>query len=118
MEEGFLRLSRRFFSNEMWKVAREFSECEAWLDLIQSARFDATGEAHSELIGGREISYSRGQYPASISFLMKRWKWSEKKVRYFLSKLKKKGMITTCNQQGIMTTTILSRTSQRAMIRA
>ena len=101
MEEGFLRLSRRFFSNEMWKVAREFSECEAWLDLIQSARFEATDEAYSELIGGREISYSRGQYPASISFLMKRWKWSEKKVRYFLSKLKKKGMITTCNQQGM-----------------
>lgn len=106
MEEGFLRLSRRFFSNEMWKVAREFSECEAWLDLIQSARFDATGEAHSELIGGREISYSRGQYPASISFLMKRWKWSEKKVRYYLSKLKKKGMITTCNQQGMTVITL------------
>ena len=87
MEDGFLRLSRRFFSNEMWKVAREFSECEAWLDLIQSARFDATDEAYSELIGGREISYSRGQYPASISFLMKRWKWSFMKVIYFLSKL-------------------------------
>lgn len=106
MEEGFLRLSRRFFSNEMWKAAREFSECEAWLDLIQSARFDATGEAYSELIGGREISYSRGQYPASISFLMKRWKWSEKKVRYFLSKLKKKGMITTCNRQGMTVITL------------
>ena len=106
MEDGFLRLSRRFFSNEMWKVAREFSECEAWLDLIQSARFDATDEAYSELIGGREISYSRGQYPASISFLMKRWKWSEKKVRYFLSKLKKKGMITTCNQQGMTVITL------------
>lgn len=106
MEDGFLRLSRKFFSNEMWKVAREFSECEAWLDLIQSARFDATGEAYSELIGGREISYSRGQYPASISFLMKRWKWSEKKVRYFLSKLKKKGMITTCNQQGMTVITL------------
>ena len=99
-------LSRRFFSNEMWKVAREFSECEAWLDLIQSARFDATDEAYSELIGGREISYTRGQYPASISFLMKRWKWSEKKVRYFLSKLKKKGMITTCNQQGMTVITL------------
>lgn len=106
MEEGFLRLSRRFFSNEMWKVAREFSECEAWLDLIQSARFDATGEAYSELIGGREISYSRGQYPASISFLMKRWQWSEKKVRYFLSKLKKKGMITTSNRQGMTVITL------------
>lgn len=90
----------------MWKEAREFSECEAWLDLIQSARFDATDEAYSELIGGREISYSRGQYPASISFLMKRWKWSEKKVRYFLSKLKKKGMITTCNQQGMTVITL------------
>ncbi len=106
MDEGFLRLSRRFFSNEMWKVAREFSECEAWLDLIQSARFDATDKAHGELIGGREISYTRGQYPASISFLMKRWKWSEKKVRYFLSKLKKKGMITTCNKQGMNVITL------------
>ena len=94
-----MRLSRRFFSNEMWKVAREFSECEAWLDLIQSARFDATGEAYSELIGGREISYSRGQYPASIRFLSQRWKWSEKKVRSFLVHLRKKGMITVeCNQ--------------------
>lgn len=106
MEDGFLRLSRRFFSNEMWKVAREFSECEAWLDLIQSARFDATDKAYSELIGGREISYSRGQYPASISFLMKRWQWSEKRVRYFLSKLKKKGMITTCNKQGMTVITL------------
>lgn len=106
MEDGFLRLSRRFFSNEMWKEAREFSECEAWLDLIQSARFEATDKAYSELIGGREISYSRGQYPASISFLMKRWKWSEKKVRYFLSKLKKKGMITTCNKQGMNVITL------------
>lgn len=106
MEDGFLRLSRRFFSNEMWKVAREFSECEAWLDLIQSARFDATDKAYSELIGGREIFYSRGQYPASISFLMKRWQWSEKRVRYFLSKLKKKGMITTCNKQGMTVITL------------
>ena len=106
MDEGFLRLSRRFFSNEMWKVAREFSECEAWLDLIQSARFEATDKAYSELIGGREISYTRGQYPASISFLMKRWQWSEKKVRYFLSKLKRKGMITTCNKQGMTVITL------------
>lgn len=42
MEEGFLRLSRRFFSNEMWNEARTFSSCEAWLDLIQSARFEVT----------------------------------------------------------------------------
>lgn len=106
MDEGFLRLSRKFFSNEMWKVSRKFSECEAWLDLIQSARFEATDKAYSELIGGREISYTRGQYPASVSFLMKRWQWSEKKVRYFLAKLKKRGMITTCNKQGMTVITL------------
>jgi len=97
MDEGFLRLSRRFFSNEMWNEARTFSSCEAWLDLIQSARFEAT--PRKESIGGREISYSRGQYPASIRFLSQRWKWSEKKVRSFLVHLRKKGMITVeCNQ--------------------
>ena len=106
MDDGFLRLSRKFFSNELWKEAREFSECEAWLDLIQSARFEATDKAYSELIGGREISYSRGQYPASISFLTKRWKWSDKKVRYFLTKLKKKGMITVDNKQGMNVITL------------
>ena len=97
MDEGFLRLSRRFFSNEMWNEARTFSSCEAWLDLIQSARFEAT--PRKESIGGREISYSRGQYRASIRFLSQRWKWSEKKVRSFLVHLRKKGMITVeCNQ--------------------
>ena len=106
MEEGFLRLNRKFFSNELWKEARVFSECEAWLDLIQSARFEATDKAYSEHIGGREISYSRGQYPASISFLKKRWRWSDKKVRYFLAKMKKKGMITICNTQGMNVITL------------
>lgn len=90
----------------MWKEARKFSECEAWLDLLQSARFEATDKAYSELIGGREISYSRGQYPASISFLMKRWQWSEKKVRLFLDKLKCKEMITTDRNQGMNVITI------------
>jgi hypothetical protein len=51
-------LSRKFFSNEMWEAARTFSECEAWLDLIQSARFEATDTI--ECIGGREITYGRG----------------------------------------------------------
>lgn len=104
MEEGFLRLSRRFFSNEMWNEARTFSSCEAWLDLIQSARFEAT--PRKESIGGREISYSRGQYPASIRFLSQRWKWSEKKVRSFLVRLKKEGMITVECSQGMNLVTL------------
>ena len=52
MMDGFIKLSRKFFSNELWNEARTFNGCEAWLDLIQSARFEATSRKVS--IGGRE----------------------------------------------------------------
>ena len=104
MEKGFIMLSRKFFSHKMWEAARTFSECEAWLDLIQSARFEATDL--TECIGGREITYGRGQYPASIRFLAKRWGWSERGVRTFLSKLTKEKMIDTDNQQGMNVLTL------------
>lgn len=108
MDEGFLKLSRKFFSNELWNVARKFSESEAWLDLIQSACW-STGEARNgRLIGGREVSYERGQYPASVSFLRKKWGWeTDKRVRCFLDKLRKKGMITTDSSQGISIITLV-----------
>ena len=105
--EGFLKLSRKFFSNEMWNEAREFSESEAWIDLLQSACWSTGKDSNVRLIGGREVSYTRGQYPASVSFLQKRWGWkTERKVRSFLDKLKRKGMITVDSTQGINLITI------------
>lgn len=105
MDKGFIMLSRKLFSHRIWKASRTFSECEAWIDLIQSARFEATQLKAS--IGGREITYGRGQYPASISFLSKKWKWdSEKKVRNFLDMLKRDGMITTDASQGMNVITL------------
>ena len=104
-DKGFIKLSRRFFSNAMWIEARTFSGCEAWLDLIQSARFDATPRKVS--IGGREVVVCRGQFAASIRFLSKRWQWSEKKVRSFLNHLKKEEMITTECTQGINLITLV-----------
>ncbi len=56
----------------MWNEARTFSSCEAWLDLIQSARFEATPRMES--IGGREVSYTsvgnglRGKYGRFLPF--------------------------------------------------
>ena len=100
MEKGFIMISRKLFSHRIWRASRTFSECEAWIDLIQSARFEAT--VTIERIGGRNISYGRGQYPASISFLAQKWGWkSEKKVRNFLDTLRKEGMITTDCSQGM-----------------
>ena len=103
--EGYIKLSRKFFSNDMWNEARTFSSCEAWLDLIQSARFEATPRMES--IGGREVSYTRGQYPASIRFLSKRWHWTERKVRTFLAYLKRENMITLSKEQGMNIITLV-----------
>ena len=103
--EGYIKLSRKFFSNDMWNEARTFSSCEAWLDLIQSARFEAT--LRMESIGGREVSYTRGQYPASIRFLSKRWHWTERKVRTFLAFLRRENMITLSKEQGMNIITLV-----------
>ena len=103
--EGYIKLSRKFFSNDIWNEARTFSSCEAWLDLIQSARFEATPRMES--IGGREVSYTRGQYPASIRFLSKRWHWTERKVRTFLAFLRRENMITLSKEQGMNIITLV-----------
>lgn len=97
-------MSRKLFNSDMWETPRTYSSCEAWIDLIQSARFEATPLTAS--IGGREIIYGRGQYPASIRFLASRWKWTEKQVRSFLDRLKKQGRITTDCKQGMNIVTL------------
>ena len=106
MEKGFIKLSRSFFNNKMWQAARKFSECEAWLDLIQSARFEASPT--TSLIGSCEVTWNRGQYPASIRFLSKKWGQSERWVRKCLSNFKKEGMITIDNTQGVSVITLVN----------
>lgn len=104
--EGYIKLSRSFFDNEIWQAARAFSDCEAWLDLIQSARFEASPT--TSRIGSYEVTWGRGQYPASNRFLAKKWGRSEQWVKTFLGKLKRKGMITTDNSQGVNVITLIN----------
>ena len=106
MDKGFIKLSRSFFDNRIWQAARAFSECEAWLDLIQSARFEATPT--TSRIGCYEVTWGSGQYPASIRFLAKKWGRPEKWVREFLARLKKENMITMENTQGVSVITLVN----------
>ena len=95
-----------FLSCRAWKATRVLSECEAWIDLVQSARFEATGIY--ACIGGRKIEYGRGQYPASTRFLAKRWGWAtDRQVRNFFDRLRKEHMITTDCNQGMTIITIV-----------
>ena len=62
-EKGYLMLSRKFFSHKLWREARVFSECEAWLDLLQSARFEATEEGEKYGTEEANIRHPFAFYP-------------------------------------------------------
>lgn len=64
MNQGFVKLSRKFFENPFWNEDRMFSKCEAWLDLIQIVEF-----GYSDI------------YDVHLS---KKWKWKLNEVRVFV----------------------------------
>lgn len=93
---GYIKLSRNLFKNPFWTEERQFSKCEAWIDLIQSARV----EQSSVMINNKLIEVQRGQVPASIRYLAKRWSWGEQKVRTYLKLLIDCAMITQQQHRG------------------
>ncbi|SFE62574.1 hypothetical protein SAMN05518672_108149 [Chitinophaga sp. CF118] len=102
----FLPVSRKFFDHPFWKDERSYSRAEAWLDLIASARFEDS--AATGIIGNVELSWTRGQLPATLRYLSERWKWSKSKVNDFLKLLQKLKMIERSKVNGL---TVLSLTN-------
>jgi len=99
MCKGFKQISNDFFESDYWRQSRTYNDCEAVLDIIYQVRFEAS--EHSARIGGREVTWGQAQWPASVRFLAARWHWTEKKVRVFLSQLRRKGIIETSDSQGV-----------------
>lgn len=99
MCKGFKQISNDFFESDYWRQSRTYNDCEAVLDIINQVRFEAS--EHYARIGGREVSWGQAEWPASVRFLAARWKWTEWKVRTFLSGLRRKGVIETTDKQGV-----------------
>lgn len=99
MCKGFKQISNDFFESDYWRQSRTYNDCEAVLDIIYQVRFEAS--EHSARIGGREVTWGQAEWPASVRFLAARWHWSEKKVRVFLSQLRRKEIIETDDSQGV-----------------
>jgi len=98
---GFVKLSRKFMTSDMWAENRVFSRAEAWIDLL----FMATHRPTTKLVSGFEVSLRRGELVASDSYLTRRWRWSRNKVRLFLKNLELEERIDclaheTANQTG------------------
>lgn len=102
---GFVPLKRRFFNHPFWKEKRVFSKAEAWLDMIQTARFEES-EAMT-IAGNRKISWKRGQLPASVRFIATRWQWGKHKVETFLTFLEDEKMILRHTDDGQTIITLL-----------
>ena len=87
---NYIPISRKLFEHRFWCEERVYSRFEAWLDILQSTRF----EDAELLIGNRLINIKRGQLPVSLRYLAERWKWSTKKVNNFLDLLQHAQMVT------------------------
>lgn len=95
-DQGFIKLSRKFFKNPLWKEPRQYSRSEAWLDLIFMARF----EDSQQILRNRVIEVQRGEIIASRRFLEERWSWGSTKVVNFLNYLQNNGMVNQRQTSG------------------
>ena len=105
MSKGYLKLSRKYFDHFLWEEKRIFSKAEAWLDLIQTARYSE--EESTKIIDNKMIKIKRGEVIGSYRFLAKRWNWkSLTKVKNFLEFLEKNAQIRTAKEQQITMITL------------
>lgn len=99
---NFIPISRKLFEHRFWREERVYSKFEAWIDLLQFARF----ENEKRDFGSKVITIKRGQCLASVRFLSKRWEWSRTKVETFLKLLEDDKMIVKRQQKDIGQTVI------------
>jgi hypothetical protein len=67
-----------------------FEPRSAWLSLLS----DAAWAAREKIVDRRSVSLGVGELAASSRFLAERWQWTESRVRRFLQRLQRDGMIS------------------------
>jgi hypothetical protein len=83
-ERGVFAVDRGVFDHPKLHDGKPLTKLEAWLWLISSAAWKPI----SRHISGRSIELQRGQVAASTRFMAERWRWTEPRVRRFLTLLK------------------------------
>jgi hypothetical protein len=95
-KNGWIKLDRVFFEHSLWGESREFSRAEAWIDLIQLARYSEKPDVTQ--IKDRHITCNRGQLIHSLKTLSRRWGWSRSKVKRVLDVFVSRDMIRYRNE--------------------
>jgi len=86
---AFVPIDREFFRSIFWLKHRAYSEAEAYIDLLQKVRVDAS-PLEKLLPNGKLLTVNRHEVHASLRYLASQWRWSTKKVKRFLDILEKK----------------------------
>lgn len=102
MENGYVLLHRKLFSNRLW-LAERFTKAQAWVDLFANANH----KDGSFWVRGIEVKVKRGQLGWSEVNMAKRWGWNRKTVRRFLNYLEMEQQITQQKTPQTSITTIL-----------
>lgn len=100
MDNGYVKLHRKLFSNELW-LSEKFTKAQAWIDLFANANH----KDGSFWVRGNEVKIKRGQIGWSELTMCQRWCWSKNKVRRYLKWLETKQQI---EQQKTYITTIIT----------
>ena len=111
---AFVKVPRKSFQGEFWLDERVFSRYEAWLDIIQQARYSENST--QKILGGRMITWNRGQLPVSIRYLSKRWKWGQRKIQNFLDYLIVLNFISSDISQGQTIITVLDTEAESYLL--
>jgi hypothetical protein len=91
IDNGYIKLYRKFFDSELWQEKRKYSKAEAWIDLIEMARWGEEPETLLDKRGSYVLEF--GDIYISARFLGIRWQWSKNKVIHFLEYLEKRESI-------------------------
>ena len=101
-ERGVFAIDRGAWEHDFLADDQPFSRREAWFWLVSEAAW----KPHRRRIMGRPIDLARGQYVGSMRFIASKWRWSEPRVRRFLSGLVSEGMVDAKTDAGVTVLTI------------
>lgn len=96
---GWIKIYREITQHWIFQDAEKF---KWWIDMI----FLASYEGNRVLVGNHLVSLKRGQFIASIAFLVKRWGVGKDKVINFLKLLQVDGMIDKVTDNNVSIITI------------
>ena len=103
MNKGWICLHRQIQDCWIWND-EPYSKGQAWVDMLLSANHDEK----KIRIGSQLVTIQSGQFHTSVLKLARKWQWSEKKVKRFLTLLESDNMIISEGSAHGTTLTIIN----------